>query len=312
MQRLVTVNKIVRCSIASMLALLSSAAFAGDMVPKIVLTSLIPQDRVVRNIADIPALAPGGSANARTDIPVMVTFPSPSPTNLMQTYWTAFMVDYVTGAIVPNATMTLGPLFQKPLSGGHDHDSATRPNGLLSAYSGNTGPTGLGFSLAFISPEVSGIVYSQVNCSAPGYLPCGPDNFYEFTVKIPDLVALLPSPTYDLIGATATHQSNHWGTQSFTAKLRQVANAYFLQYGSSATPKLAINDISLQDGGLFDVRGDWRPPHREHRNGTVADLRTPPVGRERMLRTMLTAAGINGTVLVHVPPDPPHWHIREF
>jgi hypothetical protein len=222
------------------------------------------------------------------------------------------MVDLVTGAIVPNATMTLGPLHQKPFSGGHDHDSSARPNGSLSVYGGNTGPTGLGLGIAFVSPEASGIVFSAVNCSAPGYLPCGPDNFYEFTVKTPGLVAMLPSQSYDLIGVTLKHKSNHWATQSFAVKLRQVANAYFLQYGSSASPKLAINDISLPDGGLFDVEGDWRTPHAEHRVGTVADIRTPPVAREKMLKMMLTAAGIVGTVKIHLPPDLPHWHIREF
>jgi hypothetical protein len=205
-------NALLRSSLASLALLSGSIAFAGEMIPRIVLTSLIPQDRAIVNINDIPALAGGGSPNARNEIPVMVTFPSPSPLNVVQTNWTAFMVDLITGAIVPNATMILGPLHQKPLSGGHDHDSSARPNGSLSVYGGNTGPSGLGLQIDFRSPEVSGIVFSAVNCSAPGYLPCGPDNFYEFTVKVPGLVELLPSQSYDLIGATTTHQSNHWAT----------------------------------------------------------------------------------------------------
>jgi hypothetical protein len=37
---------------------------------------------------------------------------------------------------------------------------------------------------------------------------------------------------------------------------------------------LYINDISLAYGGLFDVAGNWRPEHSEHREGLDADIRT--------------------------------------
>lgn len=30
--------------------------------------------------------------------------------------------------------------------------------------------------------------------------------------------------------------------------------------------------MSLEYGGLFDINGDWRPPHRSHRTGENADI----------------------------------------
>lgn len=37
---------------------------------------------------------------------------------------------------------------------------------------------------------------------------------------------------------------------------------------------IGINDISLSDGGLFDVGAPWDIPHGYHRRGTHADIRT--------------------------------------
>jgi hypothetical protein len=33
-----------------------------------------------------------------------------------------------------------------------------------------------------------------------------------------------------------------------------------------------INDMSLPYGGLFDIQGNWRPPHVTHRTGRNADI----------------------------------------
>jgi murein endopeptidase len=42
---------------------------------------------------------------------------------------------------------------------------------------------------------------------------------------------------------------------------------------------LFINDMSLPYGGLFDVNGDWKTPHKTHRIGKSADIRTELPGR---------------------------------
>ncbi len=45
-------------------------------------------------------------------------------------------------------------------------------------------------------------------------------------------------------------------------------------FPTGAEDLLQINDISLPWGGLFDVNGNWAPPHGGHRWGNMADLRT--------------------------------------
>jgi murein endopeptidase len=113
------------------------------------------------------------------------------------------------------------------------------------------------------------------------------------------------------MGSTASHSANHWGTPSLVAKLGAFAAAHFLRFSTTSTPKVAINDISLEQGGLFDIGGGWNVPHREHRVGLTADMRSPPPARSALIQQMLIAAGITGPLLIHVPPDAPHWHLRE-
>jgi hypothetical protein len=253
------------------------------------------------------ALAPG----------VVEAIPQAHPSNALlgrvnRYNWTVFAYDVSTGSVVPFVDMVLQPLRHEANSGGHDHDSASRPKGDLSAYGGNTGPSGLDLNIQYTSPEVAGKVFSDSSCTGPNGFACFPGQYYSFTTKVPSLVELGADPTYDLIGSTVTHRSNHWGTASFLAKLRDAATLYYLRYAGQASPRLAINDISLATGGLFDIGANWTRPHAEHRIGVVADLRVVPVERIAALRRMLQDVGINGRVLIHVPPDPPHWHIREY
>jgi hypothetical protein len=35
---------------------------------------------------------------------------------------------------------------------------------------------------------------------------------------------------------------------------------------------LSLNDMTLPLGGLFDVKHNWAPPHRSHRDGTDLDI----------------------------------------
>lgn len=222
------------------------------------------------------------------------------------------MYEYSTGAIIPNATMVLGPLQQRPYSGGHDHDSPARPKGFLSAYTGFTGSTGLQFQSVYTAPEVSGHVQSSISCTAPGYPSCEPGDFFVFATAVPNLVSLPQSNSYALIGSTPEHTSNHFATLSFATKLAALANMYFIKYGELPNPNLSFNDISLESGGLFDIAANWIPPHREHRIGVTADMRTPPATRVKALSEMMESVGILGPNLIHPPPKAPHWHIREF
>lgn len=291
-------------------ALTVGSAKSAEMAPRLVPLHLVPANKEIRNIRD---LGPNAGTLAAIEIPVFSVYPSnPAVGRVSSGAYIAYMVDLSSGNIVPNATMILGALQQEPLSGGHDHDSPSRPNGSMSAYAGNTGANGLGFQVVFTAPEFSGKVLSSVNCTAPGYLPCATGYFYSFFIEVPGLVELLPSSAYALTGVTPEHNSNHWASQSFLAKIHQFANAWYLRWGGMATPKIAVNDISLAKGGRFDVKGTWTGSHAEHRIGVTADIRTPPYQRHGQVELMLIAAGIVGTTKKHVPPDVPHWHIREF
>ena len=88
-------------------------------------------------------------------------------------------------------------------------------------------------------------------------------------VKVEGLVELTEDPgNYILVGSTLSHPSNHYGVPEFVSVIRDLAKKYKELYGG----RLRINDISLIYGGIFDINGDWRPPHKEHRDGRSVDI----------------------------------------
>jgi hypothetical protein len=77
------------------------------------------------------------------------------------------------------------------------------------------------------------------------------------------------SSHYVLVGSTSLHPENHFCTVDFCNRMIRVADDYYARYGAS----LAFNDMSLARGGLFDINGDWKPPHKMHDKGTNVDIR---------------------------------------
>jgi hypothetical protein len=56
-------------------------------------------------------------------------------------------------------------------------------------------------------------------------------------------------------------------------RLRQFATIFAAFYYQEFGTKLRLNDISLSQGGLFDVNGNWRTPeHNFHRLGIEVDV----------------------------------------
>lgn len=218
-----------------------------------------------------------------------------------------------TGAVIPNATITLTVPRARGFTGGHDHDDPARPAGTLSYLAGNTGATGFDFSPIFTAPEVSGVIDIFGSCSAPG-LNCLSNEPLPIGVLVPDLVELGPALDYELTGSfgspgvTSQHTLNHFGTVSFIAKLRALATTYFLRYEAAGNAKLRYNDIALEAGGMFDISNNWVPSHWEHRIGISADVGLVPVARRNALRSLLPYVGITGVLYV----EGNHWHVREF
>lgn len=182
----------------------------------------------------------------------------------------------------------------------------------MSYLTGSTGSSGFGFAPTFTAPEVSGVVDIYGNCVAPG-LFCLSNEPLPIAVRVPDLVELGPAEDYVLTGmfglpgVASQHSVNHFGTVSFIAKLRSLATTYFLKYESLGNAKLRYNDISLLDGGIFDIGNDWKPSHYEHRIGISADIGLVPESRRRAFMDLLEYVEITGVVY----KEGNHWHIRE-
>lgn len=88
-------------------------------------------------------------------------------------------------------------------------------------------------------------------------------------VKVPGLEPLSGGYTYNLTGnsgQTTTgscyghaieHAGNHYGQLYTIGYVTSIALDYYVE----TNQKLGINDMSLMWGGLFDICGNWTPPH---------------------------------------------------
>jgi hypothetical protein len=158
-----------------------------------------------------------------------------------------------------------------PLSGGHEHDSATRPPGKVTPEQAVTDVNGE-VKLLFQASEVAGTHTVKATCPACA----NPLASKEIQVKVPALVEMLPDTakpaTYTLVGNTVgfglNHKSNHWFTTPAGAVLQKVVDAMFM----TGWGAVGVNDGSLVWGGLFDIKGGWTPSHDGHRVGTEVDL----------------------------------------
>ncbi len=192
-----------------------------------------------------------------------------------------------------------------PNSGFHDHHSAQRPLGTIDAPSGDTGSTGV-YTTTYNVPEVSGRVKAILTCSHPFIIFGGPAEFFFEVAHNPHFYSLVASSTYDLVGTTSTvgqrHLSNHAGSSALLASLGKLATSFATAFPGS---KLALNDMSLPWGGLFDLGSgvtcgngnpgvDWGPCHFQHRFGRNADVEDVPAVRLRRLRQLATLAGFTG------------------
>ncbi|MBO6586911.1 MAG: hypothetical protein JJ953_12455 [Gracilimonas sp.] len=128
-------------------------------------------------------------------------------------------------------------------------------------------------------------------------------------VKVPGLVLLPNGNNLSKVGGTPRHHgprvdsryqnnrspdNNHFGTQEFVDSLISLANNWANLVASDSEQDdrqvpLNINDLSLPNGGKFDLEGRWltrlhRAAHDYHRVGRDADIRTTrkfPIGNGR-------------------------------
>lgn len=204
-----------------------------------------------------------------------------------------------------NVTLTLEDV---PLSGGHDHDDGMRPEGVLTSLTGTTGTTDGIFHTTYFSPQVSGLARMTIDCQHPLF-NFGPPE--ELFFEISDTRRFDPLPktaAYDLVGTTSQigkrHLSNHHGTRETLAGIHRVAFLYRSMYPGE---RLAINDMSLEWGGVFDLGpdancydipsqtkvpgADWERCHGAHRYGTSVDVEDVAPARIKVLERFAKAAG---------------------
>lgn len=141
--------------------------------------------------------------------------------------------------------------------------------------------------LQFVPPEVSGNHTISAECMDIECYALSPP--LEIKVRVPGLISIPPANVFytlteylpgtavgmNIGDAAGTHNGvNHHLTPSATENLWRLAFNYAaLMHFQPIPEKLHINDASLPDGGLFDIKGQWKTPHKSHRKGTVVDIR---------------------------------------
>jgi hypothetical protein len=210
------------------------------------------------------------------------------------------------GDPIPNRVVVLR-LDPTEGTAGHAH-SGNKPDGGLSSFSPSTGPEGR-VTVTYTAPVASGPV--QLRASSEGATP----DEKTVSVGVLGLEALPPSDLYRLVGATTPHPDNHFGTPAFNAALESLAASFHRVYGLS----LEYNDMSLEQGGIFDLNQNWNPPHDEHRVGTNVDLRlrvgdTPLTPRQldaiRFEWYALSGLQESRAVYDESRTGQPHYHLR--
>lgn len=211
------------------------------------------------------------TSNTSTESPdVLATMEPDKSTNLV-----AKVYDQ-NNQLVPNVGVRL-TLKAKQDSGGHHHPDNTvaARTGTMQGQqelAGNTGPSGQGFSFTYDAPGVSGDIDILATCT--GGKNCTPQGPKQVWVGYKGLQPVGDNAVYRLIPNAAKdpgHPDNHYLTLTAASRLAVFASLYHAKYPDLAV--LHLNDASLERGGIFDLKHNWRSPHWEHCRGTVIDIR---------------------------------------
>lgn len=166
--------------------------------------------------------------------------------------------------------------------------------------------------VTFVAPPIAGTVRIKASCPDSSCLP----TFVDVPVRIAGLLTVVsPLPSPVVVAPDTIHGSvNVYATSSFRTIFQKWAAAWYAKSGRS----LVLTDVGLPWGGLFDLSGEWIPPHQTHRYGIDADIRICNLTKTE--RTIL--AKIIGGDSFPWPSESPnstecsgagtlnHWHVR--
>jgi hypothetical protein len=108
-------------------------------------------------------------------------------------------------------------------SAGHSHASPTRPVGKIApSDTVTTGADGIA-TVTYTSSVVGGV--EKIVAKKVG-VANAPEVTLDITVRVAGLVPLRPGAGYDLIGQTARHPDNHYGTASAVAAYQAVGTSW--------------------------------------------------------------------------------------
>jgi hypothetical protein len=180
-------------------------------------------------------------------------------------------------------------------TGGHIHEGG--PTGEVSPSSFVLGQYPQNVRSEFHAPEAGGSIQQTTTVSN------GKSITNINRILIPDLIELVSGSGFILSGSTPTHPGNHYGKPLLLQKLSELAVAFHHNFNK----KIFINDMSLEGGGLFDIKATWSPPHKTHRNGLIADVNSTTMTEDekRWFGTKCVALGITAVL----ETNPPHWHL---
>ena len=182
---------------------------------------------------------------------------------------------------VPGYPFTMSA-FVRPNTGGHDHDT-NRPTGkfispakdTVASFQGTTNGEGKA-TYTYICSGFGGVDSIMVKGRTER-------NTASTTIQVQfsGLIELTSADHYLLIGAhsqgaSSLHEKNHFGTNILVDKLKELAGAAY----TGANCRLRFNDMSLVDGGPFDLRNNWDTPHQSHREGISADVSSVALGAD--------------------------------
>jgi hypothetical protein len=129
----------------------------------------------------------------------------------------------------------------------------------------------------------------------------------DLTVQIAGLQPLPAGTGYQRCCSKAVHPDSHNGTTAANDHLVAIGVAYAAQYPGSV---LLYNDMSLPNGGLFDIGPPygqlWQTPHSEHRLGLNCDV-------DKNSETSSRSAFLEDLFGLHSPnllDEGSHWHLR--